>query len=383
MIPELSIVLPCYNEGPNIPLLIERVRPFWPQEKFELILVNNGSTDNSAEIMAAECRKPENTFLRIVTVSQNIGYGHGILTGLRAAQAPLLAYSHADIQTPPEDIFKAFHLLRGEGLPPEQILIKGRRINRDPNALILTNGLAKIVTLVLGHHLEDINGQPKLFARSLLDKLRCPPAGFAFDTYLMYVAALAGLHLVEFPVDFGVRLHGQSKWASTALSRYKTIWGYLVSIGRIAWAYYDAPGNLLRQLLRFLTTGILTNVVNYATFWLLLRGLGMYYIVASVVGFLAGFVVGFVVNRHWTFEAAAASSRVGERSTERSRQRLTSSRTQLLRFLALNTFSLAVNAATIWLFTAVFHLIPELSQLIAIAISTLINFTGSKFWVFA
>jgi putative flippase GtrA len=43
---------------------------------------------------------------------------------------------------------------------------------------------------------------------------------------------------------------------------------------------------------------------------------------------------------------------------------------------------LAVNAGTIWLFTAVFHLIPELSQLIAIAISTLINFTGSKFWVF-
>jgi putative flippase GtrA len=366
MTPDLSIVLPCYNEGPNIPLLIERVRPFWPQENFELILVNNGSSDNSAEIMAAECRKPENAFLRIVTVPHNIGYGHGILTGLRAAQAPLLAYSHADIQTPPEDIFRAIHLLQAQGLPPAQTLIKGRRTNRDPNALVLTNGLAKIVALVLGHQLEDINGQPKLFARSLLDKLRRPPTGFAFDTYLMYVAALAGLRLVEFPVDFGQRLHGQSKWAGTLFSRYKTIWRYLVSIGQIAWTHYDAPGNLLRQLVRFLTTGILTNVVNYATFWLLLRGLGIYYVAASVIGFLAGFVVGFVVNRQWTFEATAANGRP-----------------QLIRFFALNAFSLAVNAGTIWLFTAVFHLIPELSQLIAIAISTLINFTGSKFWVFA
>jgi putative flippase GtrA len=365
MRPELSIVLPCYNEGPNIPLLIERVRPFWPQEKFELILVNNGSTDDSADIMAAACRKPENAFLRIVTVPQNLGYGYGLLTGLQAAQAPILAYSHADIQTPPEDVFKAFHLLQATALPPERILIKGRRINRDPNALVLTNGLAKIVALVLGHPLEDINGQPKLFARSLLDKLRRPPTGFAFDTYLLYVAALEELSLIEFPVDFGVRLHGESKWASSLLSRYQTIWAYLVSIGQIAWAHYEAPGNLLRQVVRFLSTGILTNLVNYATFWLLLRGLGVHYIAASVVGFLAGFVVGFLVNRQWTFDATEADGRA-----------------QLLRFLALNAFSLAVNAGTIWLFTAVFHLIPELSQLIAIAVSTLINFTGSKFWVF-
>jgi putative flippase GtrA len=366
MRPDLSIVLPCYNEGPNIPLLIERVRPFWPQENFELILVNNGSTDNSADILATECSKPENAFVHVVTVPQNIGYGHGILTGLRAAQAPILAYSHADIQTPPEDVFKAFHLLQDESLPPEQTLIKGRRTNRDPNALVLTNGLAKIVALVLGHPLEDINGQPKLFGRSLLNHLRHPPTGFAFDTYLLYVAALAHIQLVEFPVDFGVRLHGESKWATTAISRYKTIWRYLLSIGQIAWAHYDAPGNLLRQLVRFLTAGILTNVVNYATFWLLLRQLGVHYVAASVMGFLAGFVVGFILNRQWTFEATAADGR-----------------SQLLRFFALNSFSLAVNAGTIWLFTAVFHLIPELSQLIAIAISTLINFTGSKFWVFA
>ncbi|MCI0576894.1 MAG: bifunctional glycosyltransferase family 2/GtrA family protein [Chloroflexi bacterium] len=341
------------------------MRKFWPQENFELILVNNGSTDESAEILAAETSRPENGFVRVVTVERNIGYGHGILTGLKAARAPVLAYSHADIQTPPEDVFKAFHLLAERRLDVDQTLIKGKRMNRPKDALVLTNGLAKIVEIVLGQQMDDINGQPKLFSHHLLAQLRRPPTGFAFDTYLMYVARLQGMALVDFPVDFGVRLHGQSKWATSILSRYKTIWRYLVSVGQIAMAHYDAPGNLLRQFTRFIATGILTNVVNYATFWALLRLLGVHYVISSVTGFLAGFVVGFWVNRQWTFEAAA-----GKRGR------------QLARFFIVNAISLAANVATIRFFTEVVRLIPEISQLIAIAVSTLINFTGSKFWAF-
>lgn len=365
MTPALSIILPCYNEGPNIPLIIERVRPFWPQENFELILVNNGSTDESAEILAAEMSRPENSFVRVVTIDQNIGYGHGIFTGLQAASGSILAYSHADIQTPPEDVFKAFHLLQADGLDVEKTLVKGRRVNRPKEALFLTNGLAKVVELLLGQRLEDINGQPKLFSRHLLTHLTHPPTGFAFDTYLMLVARWQNLDLVEFPVDFGARLHGESKWATTVFSRYKTIWRYLVSILQIAVAHYSAPGNLLRQLSRFILTGLLTNGVNYATFWALLRLLRLYYVIASVAGFLAGFVVGFVINRRWTFEATTGDSRG-----------------QIVRFLIVNAISLVTNVGAIRFFTEVIRLIPEISQLMAIGISTLINFTGSKFWVF-
>lgn len=361
----LSIILPCYNEGPNIPLLVERVRPFWPEENFELILVNNGSTDESEEVLAEVVARPENSFVRVVTIEQNIGYGHGILTGLQAARAPVLAYSHADIQTPPEDVFKAFRMLAGKELAIEKTLIKGRRINRAQDALVLTNGLAKVVSIILGHELEDINGQPKLFSRHLLDKMSHPPTGFAFDTYLMYVAELEGLTLLEFPVDFGVRIHGESKWATSILSRYKTIWQYLVSIMQVAIAHYQAPGNLLRQLVRFTLTGLLTNAVNYATFFVLLRSLNVFYVLASVIGFLAGFVVGFFVNRSWTFDATGDDGR-----------------SQLMRFFIVNMLSLGANAATIAFFTEVVNLAPEWSQLVAIGVSTIINFVGSKFWAF-
>ena len=363
--PELSIVFPCYNESRNIPLIIERVRKFWPENNFELILVNNGSTDGSDQVLAEEASKEENVFLRVVTVEKNIGYGHGILTGLKAAKAPILAYSHADIQTPPEDIFKAYRLVQEHKADLEQTLIKGKRINRPKEALFLTQSLAKVAEIFLGRKFDDINGQPKLFSRSLFNRLSHPPTGFAFDLNVMYIARLGGMEIVDFPVDFGVRVHGQSKWASSIFSKYKTILKYLASILQIAIAHYSAPGNLLRQFVRFSATGLLTNLVNYISFLVLLHVFRLQYLICSAAGFMAGFSVGFFVNRVWTFGATEGDST-----------------RQMLKFFIVNMVSLGANMVTIWFFTDLAGIIPEISQVIAIALSALINFLGSKFWAF-
>ncbi len=363
-LPELSIILPCYNESGNIPIILERLSKFWPDINFELIMVNNGSTDDSALVLE-EMKRKYTGFLRIVTIEKNIGYGHGILTGLKAASAEILAYSHADIQTPPEDIIKAYHLLKEKNYNIQKTLIKGMRVNRHKEEVFLTSSLAQVVEMILGYPMEDINGQPKLFSQNLLKNLIAPPTDFSFDVYIMYLAKITGLQLITFPVDFGVRIHGKSKWASNILSKYKTILKYLISILKIAKAHYNAHGNLLRQLVRFLTTGILTNLINYATFFILLHLVGVYYVISSIVGFIAGLITGFLVNRSWTFSATTSCP-------ER----------QLIKFFIINMISLGANLLTITFFTEVLGIIPEISQIIAIGVSTIINFTGSKFWAF-
>ena len=63
-----SIVLPCYNEAKNIPLLIERFSKFAFRGDFELILVNNGSTDNSAQVIEGALKDSANGFLRVVSI---------------------------------------------------------------------------------------------------------------------------------------------------------------------------------------------------------------------------------------------------------------------------------------------------------------------------
>ena len=68
---ELSIVLPCYNEEGNIPLILKRFREVLSgMDKVEVLLVDNGSTDNSKDIFASELSKPENDFGRLVVVEK-------------------------------------------------------------------------------------------------------------------------------------------------------------------------------------------------------------------------------------------------------------------------------------------------------------------------
>ena len=362
MKPELSIVMPCYNESRNLPVIVENLSKYYPKVDFELLLVNNGSTDDSAVVLEGLAKQYK--FIKIITIKKNIGYGHGIMTGLNAASADILSYTHADIQASPEDVIKAYYILKDGQLDAEKVLIKGLRINRAKDQMFLTRYLAKVVGMVLGYEMEDINGQPKLFSRKLLMQMKNPPLDFSFDVYVLYIARLMGLELVTFPVDFGNRIHGQSKWATSIFGKYKNIYQYLGSIVKMAFAHYDAPHNTLRQLVRFMVTGVLTNIVNYLVFFLFLRAAHIYYMLSSAIGFMAGFIIGFIVNRSWTFSVK-----------DNSHVRLT-------RFFILNIISLLVNMFTIWLFTDIIKIVPEISQLIAIAVSSVINFSGSKIWVF-
>jgi glycosyltransferase involved in cell wall biosynthesis len=363
--PDLSIVLPCYNERQNIALLIKEFDKFWPSYEFELILVDNGSTDGTDQEIKSLLSEKPHPYIKVVTVPRNIGYGHGILSGLKAATAPILAYTHADIQTPPEDVFRAFQIYKEAIEQQGAALVKGRRLNREESAVFLTKAMTRVVQLVLGHHLEDINGQPKLFPRDLLDKMSHPPTDFAFDIYVMYLATLSRWQILEFPVEFRDRVYGQSKWDSNVFSRYKTIFRYLVSILLIASGHLGAPRNLLGQAGKFGITGVVTNLANYGTFIALLNLANVQYAISSILGFLAGFILGFVVNRSWTF--SKSDSRVIR---------------QLARYYVVNLISLGVNVVTIVTFTEVVGLIPQISQVFAIAASATVNFAGSKFWAF-
>ena len=82
----LSLVIPCYNEEGNIPLIFARLRSVLGARKdIEVLLVNNGSTDRSADILTAEIQRTNDARLRSVNVPVNQGYGFGILQGARGS----------------------------------------------------------------------------------------------------------------------------------------------------------------------------------------------------------------------------------------------------------------------------------------------------------
>jgi glycosyltransferase involved in cell wall biosynthesis len=223
MLPRLSIVVPCYNEAKNIPLLCERFRTaVGTRADIEVVLVNNGSKDDSAQVFAQELARPENGFLRCVEVTMNQGYGFGILSGLRASRGEYLAWTHADLQTDPVDVLLAFELCLAQARP-ERTFVRGRRIGRPLFDWLFTAGMGAIASVALGRWLVDVNAQPKLFHRHLLGCLDDAPTDFSLDLFVLYIAGHLGLTIVQQPVHFGLRKHGEAKGGGTLGGKYRLV----------------------------------------------------------------------------------------------------------------------------------------------------------------
>ncbi|MBI4677632.1 MAG: glycosyltransferase family 2 protein [Elusimicrobia bacterium] len=216
--PALSLVIPCWNEAESLRGLLERFGSVLKRSDVELVLVDNGSTDRTSEVLPALL--PSYGFARQVTLRENQGYGGGILAGLETAQGRFLGWTHADLQTDPADALRSLDFL--ESCPaPERTLVKGLREGRPLAAVLVTWGMALYVGLRLKVALRDINGQPVVFHRSFMDLWRLPPRDFTLDLYALYAAARHGWTVERRAVEFPGRKHGRSRWDLGLRSKWR------------------------------------------------------------------------------------------------------------------------------------------------------------------
>lgn len=215
-----SLVVPCYNESKNIPFVLDNAKEALISRDIELILVDNGSTDETQKVLADLL--PSYSFARSVQVTENQGYGHGILAGLRAAKGTVLAWTHADMQTKPADVVKGLEYFDGNR-DPDRLFVKGLRQERPLGDRVFTAGMGIFESLLLRSRLRDINAQPTMLGRGFFDKWQDPPKDFSLDLYAFVMARKNGLEVKRFPVVFAERAHGVSHWNIDWRSRVKFI----------------------------------------------------------------------------------------------------------------------------------------------------------------
>ena len=203
----LSLVIPCYNEAANLTLLLERCKEVALQPGTEVILVDNGSTDDSPFLLRELL--PSYPGFRSVRVEQNQGYGYGILEGLRVASGEVLGWTHADMQTDPQDALRGMALFEQHG---PNIFVKGQRNGRSFGDVVFTVGMSVFETILLGKPMWDINAQPTMFSRAFFESWHEPPHDFSLDLFAYYQARRMGVVVHRFPVRFGERAHGVSHW---------------------------------------------------------------------------------------------------------------------------------------------------------------------------
>lgn len=207
---KLSLVIPCYNEAKSLPDLVRRCEEVVAAEPdCEIILIDNGSTDDTPAVMARELEGKSR--VRSVRVPVNQGYGYGILQGLAAADGEILGWTHADLQTDPMDAVRGFELFKAAA-DPGRLFVKGARYGRPAADIFFTFGMSVFETLLLGRVLRDVNAQPTMFPRALYESWTAPPHDFALDLHAYGSAKGAGLQVARFPVRFGERRHGVSHW---------------------------------------------------------------------------------------------------------------------------------------------------------------------------
>jgi glycosyltransferase involved in cell wall biosynthesis len=213
-----SLIIPCYNEAENLPLLLERCWEIAKRPDCEVVLVDNGSYDKTRDLLPKLLR--DYPGVRSIRLEKNQGYGFGILSGLKAAQGGILGWTHADMQADPQDFLRGLSAFEQHG---SHIFVKGRRFGRPLSDVTFTVGMSLFETMLLGKLLWDINAQPTMFTREVFESWKEPPHDFSIDLFAYYAALKSKLTVHRFPVRFGERANGVSHWNLNWASKRKFI----------------------------------------------------------------------------------------------------------------------------------------------------------------
>lgn len=212
---KLTIVIPSFNEADGLSDLVQKLSSILEIEsRVEFIIVNNGSTDGTQSVLASLLNGKSG--IRAVHLSENRGYGHGIKAGLQHATSEFAGWTHADLQTNPEDVVRA---LDAALAAPGKVFVKGERVGRPIVDKLFSTGMSVFESLLFRMRLREINAQPTIFSSSLRSVILDGPDDFGLDLFAIISSKSRGYSEIRIPVVFEPRVFGQSKWNTSFRSR--------------------------------------------------------------------------------------------------------------------------------------------------------------------
>jgi glycosyltransferase involved in cell wall biosynthesis len=208
--PSISVFFPCYNEQDNIRTLVEKTLKTLEQltSDFEIVIVNDGSSDQTGAVAdtLAETYEP----VRVIHHDTNLGYGAALQSGFRGAQKDLIFYTDGDGQF---DIAELPPLL---DLIQDCDIVSCYRLNRQDPVIRKINGWCwtRLVCLVFGLHMRDIDCAFKLYKREVFDQMPLRSTGALIDTEVMARATRKGCRIVQRGVHHYPRTAGMQTGAN-------------------------------------------------------------------------------------------------------------------------------------------------------------------------
>lgn len=230
----LSIFFPMYNERDNIAATLNRALQVIPTlgcTDYEILVVDDGSKDGSAEVVRGFMRRDPR--VRLVQHPRNLGYGAALRTGFTSASSDLVFYTDSDLPMDLSEIARA--LPRAD----EADLVIGFRIQRfdTPRRALYSRVYNTLMRILFGVRVRDVNFSFKLVHRRVLDRIRLSAETVFIDGQLLAEARRIGARIVELPIDYQPRRVGSSSFNSLRAA-FSTLFEML--------RYRFAPGSMAR-----------------------------------------------------------------------------------------------------------------------------------------
>jgi len=206
-IPELTIVIPCYNEAKNLRIFLPQLITFCKENNYKLIIINDGSIDESEKVLS-EHLGYEN--FKIIKHKINKGYGAAIKSGIKEVQTQYLITIDGDGQHNFEDI-KKIHLIIKE---KDADMIVGSRKNSKPYSLYRHLGkflIRTVAKILMPINIYDINSGMKIYKTELAKKyIKLCPDTMAFSDIITLAFINQKYLVLETPIKINQRIQGES-----------------------------------------------------------------------------------------------------------------------------------------------------------------------------
>ncbi len=226
--PELSLVFPVFDEERNIGRLLDEALDLAPRlaADFEIVVVDDGSRDGSARVVAERRRGAPR--IRLIRHAANRGYGAALRAGLREARGELVFFSDADLQFDLDELSTLLAHARDF-----DIVAGYRSPRRDPWPRRLIAAIwGALVALLFDLRVRDIDCAFKVFRRRVLEEIPIASVGALVNTEILVRARQAGFRIHQVPVTHRRRRFGRQTGASPRVmlralfelaTRYRTL----------------------------------------------------------------------------------------------------------------------------------------------------------------
>jgi dolichol-phosphate mannosyltransferase len=372
--PQVSIIIPTYNESKNIIEILSSIKNSLPKNIIsQTIVVDDNSPDGTGKIVEEyiqDFKKITNHTIDIIHRTAKTGLSSAIFNGIQKATGETIIVMDADQSHPPQIIPK---MIEGLKKSHYDIVIASRYVKggQIKDWTITRKMISKIATKIAKSFLNVESKDPMsgffAFKKNILKNSKFDLIGYKI--LLEILVKTKDVKILEIPYTFTDRKIGKSKLDTKIMVDYlKSVWK-LYRFGKTMKTDNRRTTSFISKAARFYTVGASGLLVNLLSSYLLVNGIpDIWYIHANLVGIISSISSNFILNKFWTFE---------DKNFSKKKTLL-----QFLKFTLFSTFGAIIQLGMVFYLTETQNMPYYLSLIFAVLTAAFGNFVLNKKYTF-